>query len=62
MKNGTLIFWEMEFFTPKLKNLLIFQDGPFQAQKIKKTDSEKISCIFSKKVLLRFQPLPQIFP
>ena len=60
-KNETLIFWEMEFSSPKLKKLLIFQEEIFWTWKMKKTYFEKNPYIFSKKVLLPFQPLPEIF-
>ena len=33
----------MELCSPKFKNLCIFQEGTFQAQKIQKIHSEKIS-------------------
>ena len=35
-KKSFLIFWEMELSIPKIKKFLIFQEGTFQAQKIKK--------------------------
>ena len=34
-KKSFLVFWEMELSSPKLKRLLIFQEGIFQARKIK---------------------------
>ena len=39
----------MELSSPKLKKLLVFQEGIFQSQKIQKIHSKKISYIFSKK-------------
>ena len=36
-KNGTLTFREIELSCPKLKKLLIFQEGAFRALKKKKT-------------------------
>ena len=54
-KKHFLISWEMELSQKKLllyfgkwnflKKLLIFQEGTFQAHKIKKTHSEKMSYI-----------------
>ena len=35
----------MKLSSHNLKKLLMFQEGSFRAQKIKKTDSEKISYI-----------------
>ena len=35
----------MKFSSPKLKKLLIFQEGTFQVQKKEKTHSEKMSYI-----------------
>ena len=40
LKTFFLIFQEMKLFSPKLKKLLIFQEGIFQYQKIKKTHSD----------------------
>ena len=45
-KKVFLIFPEMELSSSKLKKLFIFQEGIFQAQKIKKFHSEKIFCTF----------------
>ena len=41
-ENRTLIFWEMKLSNLKFKK---FQEENFQAQKIKRTHSEKISYI-----------------
>ena len=41
-ENRTLIFWEMKLSNLKFKK---FQEGNFQAQKIKRTHSEKLSYI-----------------
>ena len=51
-KKVFLIFPEMELSSSKLKKLFIFQEGIFQAQKIKKFHSENhtflvLSCILS---------------
>ena len=44
------LFREMELSSPRIKKLLIFQEGNFQARKIKKKKNSKtISYIFSKK-------------
>ena len=53
----------MELSSPKLKKLLVFQEGIFQSQKIQKIHSKKNFLIFSqKKFFLYFKKrnfLPQ---
>ena len=57
------MFWEMELSSSRLKRILIFHEGTFQARKIKKTHSKKISYILGngtfqpqlKKTLIFFQ-------
>ena len=43
------LFREMELSSPRIKKLLIFQEGNFQARKIKKKKNLKQFLIFSPK-------------
>ena len=40
-KKVLLIFWEMKLFSPRLKKLVIFQEGTFRAEKRKKRKKKK---------------------
>ena len=49
-KKNFIVFWKIELSSPKPKNILIFQEGIFQARKINKATQKQFLVLWEMKV------------